>query len=168
MPQMPHMTRTLRPGALRQDDRLGGCARSRAYTNVEVHSAVSRGRDRRTQRTQVAPPLRAASPAHDGVRRRLECDAAAFERGGEASVMLAGVGDPAPGQGRQQACAPAGGAPLVKRVCARFEAHVPPGVPHTFAEVHVLAVEEEPLVEAADLLERRPSHEQARTRDPLR
>lgn len=82
--------------------------------------------------------------------------------------MLSRVAKPARRENGEECGAISRSAAYVTTHGCRLEAHTVAGIPEPFADVLVLAVEEESFVEAIDLLEQAPANEHAGTRGPLR
>src|SRR4051794_6279865 len=101
------------------------------------------------------------------VRQRVERDADPLgERSRRAPVLLR-VAHTALGEHRQQAGPRGRRAADVTAERGRLVAQIVPRRAKATAEVDLLAVEEEALVEAVDLLERASPHEDARAGDPV-
>src|SRR4051794_13008369 len=108
-------------------------------------------------------PCGRAAARDEQMGERAQCDAAALGRGpGPAAVLLC-VPEPACRQHRQERRPRRRRAALVDDPGGRLEHDLAAAVPDAAAEVDVLAVHEEPFVEAAELLEHGPPHENAGT-----
>src|SRR5439155_21964450 len=89
------------------------------------------------------------------------------ERNVRPGMMLQGVLDSARREVRQRGRAGCRRAAFVDCDCTGLEPDLAPAPPQPATEIDVLAVQEEILVPAAELLERRASHHEARARDPF-
>src|SRR5437588_12877247 len=109
---------------------------------------------RACKRLCVARAGRAAAARDDDVGQRLERDPEPFERRHGRGRVLAGVADSALGEHREETRPRRGGAAGVADDCGRLIADVVARRAKPPAEIHVLAVEEEALVEPAQPVER--------------
>src|SRR5918996_4345121 len=152
-----------------------GVARRPRHANDQTRSAspdqTARFGGKRTERnregTEVTSPAGPPTAREDRVGEGTKRDTQAHERYGRAAVVLRRVPDSAGGEDRQQARTRRGSPSLVRGGDGRHEPDVVSGRPDTRAEIDVLAVVEEALVEPSDVLEHRSTDEQARPRYPL-
>ena len=112
------------------------------------------------------PHPNAAPPGND-VSDGTECYAKTLERGADTPSVLRGVSEAAGRKDRQQIAAWGGRASLVDDNGGRFEQQLVSKRTETQAEVNVLGVHEEALVQTVELLKSRSSHEETRTRNPF-
>ena len=105
------------------------------------------------ERAPVTEPVGATATRHDHVRERTERDPEAIERGVRPRVVLPGIPDAARGQERQRRRPPGRGTFEMDDVSRGLVPDPVSVVAKPFAEIDVLAVQEEGLVPSTELLE---------------
>ena len=126
------------------------------------------GTEGHEERAYVAATRSQSAFRGHGVSKRAERDPESFEERNVEWLMFARVSHAASGENGQESGSRRRRTALVDSNRVRFKAELEPGLPHPTAEVEVLAVEEEALVETAEVFEERPAHEQTGARGPVR
>jgi hypothetical protein len=131
-------------------------------------SRLGAGRKSPREGTEVAAPGRKPSARHDRMSEGAQSDSEALEEGHRGALMLPRVTDAAGREHGEQARAGSRRTSFVHGDGVRLEPDLESGITDAPADIEILAVEEETLVEAAQTLENRAPDQQARSRRPLR